>query len=958
MPEGFKAGSAWMDVKPNIDEAAWREKIAAAVEGAGVGAGAPLGSGLSKGLRDAEAPIMDEAERIGKSLGDRLGQDLSTSIKNTMPPLSGLIPPAPADDPVPKREGKKTGDAFIAGMTAAMRDSATPSTLFDDTLLRGLGDKGKAGAGAFTFEFGKSVKAGLTESSVSSMLKGVAPVGRDVGDEIGKGIGEGISRGVDPGLTQTSQKIKDSAKKAGQDAGQQGGLLLGTALIAGAAFAPGLIVAGLSGAVAGIGALVASSNADVRAEFKTTAYDISHEMTDAVSPFVPAVQAALVNVDKAITQEKPQIKALFADAEPDLLSFTTGVTGLATHAIPGLTTAVDRSRGIVSGFTGELPVLGDGIGRMFTGLTTNAHSTEVGITDFVDVTSNLLGTLGHVAGSASAALSEDFNAIEPALNGALNVIDKIANPATVGGLVGAFGAMKFDPVVSKGLQSVSDGLTSVAAKADGARGLLGLSGGAAEKAAGGFGKMADVMGGPWGIAIGAGIGLAGGLISSLHSMTVSASDFTAAVAQDNGVVGASTTAIIQNQIAKLDLTSVQKDLGVSQATLIEYAAGEKGAQEKVNAAYAAKQAALDKLVPSTERLGRAATSQQVATREESNELGNAKARLDAMTVAVKQAIKDQNDQNQAFLAATKSAGIFAGMVSTATTALQTQAEQNSISIVGALQLGDGQMQLGQHLSNIVYNYQLASDAAQAYGSVMTALHGATSRLDDAQNTLDQDVLNAKTSFAQNKYSMDRSTQAGINNRMALSAASKAIVQMGVDQINAGGNIDQANNTINAQITAFVKSTGATGKAKDKIEDYLNKITQIPPDISTTVHANTTPAAQAVIHLLNDINAASGTVQVYANVHNPSGGKALGANAGGGPVTAGSMSRVGEHGEETVLFGQDGYVLTHGQTVSMQSRPQTAAAPAAPHVEFNYYGPQAPGPEQRAEMMRQLAGALT
>jgi uncharacterized protein YggU (UPF0235/DUF167 family) len=735
-----------------------------------------------------------------------------------------------------------------------------------------------------------------------------------------------VKAGVE--LVQDNNKIKLPVDpKAAQDAGQQGGLLIGAAIVAGAAFAPGLILAGVSGAITGAGALLEKSNADIAAESKTLAYDVSREMKDAASSFVPAIQASMVDIDKAVTQEQPKIKDLFAAAEPDLLSFTTGVTGLATHTIPGLTTAVDQSRGIVTGFTGELPVLGDGVGRFFTGLTTNAQSTEVGIKDFVDLTSNLLGTLGHVAGSASAALSEDFNAVQPALNGTLTVIDKIASPATVGGLVGAFGAMKFDPLVSKGLQSASNGLTSVAAKAEVATGLLGLSGGAAEKAAGGFGKMADVMGGPWGIAIGAGIGLAGGLISSLHSMTVSASDFTAAVAQDNGVVGASTTAIIQNQIAKLQLTSVQQDLGVSQATLIEYAAGEKGAQEKVTAAYNAKQAALDKAVPSTERLGRAATASQVATRGESNELANAKLRLDQMTSAVKQAIKDQNDQNQAYLAATKSAGIFAGMVDTATTALQTQAEQSSINTVASLQLGDGQQQLGQQLSNILYNYQLAAAGAQGYGNVMTALNGTTSALDDAQNTLAQDMLNAKTSFAQNKYSLDLSTQAGINNRQALSAASKAIIQMGVDQYQASGSINQANQTIQQQINAYVKSTGATGKAKDAIVAYLEKITQIPPNVTTTVNANTSAATWAVAHLLNDINQSSGTIQVYANVHNPSGGKALGANARGGPVQAGDASLVGEDGPEIVVFGQAGRVIPNDQirTVGSPGASPKAAA---------------------------------
>jgi len=873
-PEGFKAGSAWMDVKPRIDEAAWRAKIAAAVEGAGVTAGAPLGSGLSKGLRDAEVPIMDEAERIGKGIGGKVGDNIGTET------------------------------------AGRLRDSR----------------------GRFT------------------------AAGQDVGDGIGKGIGDGVDKGIDPGLDDLGNKIKDKTKQTAKDAGNGMSPLLLGAFTAAATVGPAAILAGTGIAVAGIGALLTKSNVDVQAEYKTLAYDVSKDMKDAVSPLVPAVQASMVQADNAIRGLGPTLKTTFADAEPDLFAFTKGVTGLASNALPGINTALDQSRGIVSGFTGSLPTLGSGVGRFFTGLTTNAQSTEKGIVDFVDVTSNALGTLGHVAGSASAVLSTDFAAVTPVLNGALSVIDKVSSPATVGGLIGAFGAMKADPAISKGLQGISNGFTSIAAKADGATGLIGKAGGAAESAAGGFGKMADVVGGPWGIAIGAGIGLVGGLVSSLTQAKFTTSDFTAAVAQDNGVVGASTTAIIQKKLATLDLSSIQSDLGVSTATLIEYASNEKDAQDKVNAAYTKKIDALKASGHVSAQNTQATVQGNIAAKAEEDRLHGVMASLDQMTGAVKQALKDQNDTNQAYLAATKSAGIFAGMVDTATTALQTNAQQSAISTVAALQLGDGQAQLGQHLSNILYNYQLTADAAQGYGNVMTALHGATSQLDDAENTLAQDVLNAKTSFAQNKFSMDKSTQAGIDNRRALSAASKAIVQLGLDQINAGGSIDQANDTINAQIKAFVKSTGATGDAKNKIEDYLDKITLIPRDASTTVHADTGAAINAVSAFSSFVAGEIADINNTPVVLNVGGsGKALKANAGGGPVTAGSMSTVGEHGEETVLFGQDAYVLTHGQTVAMQSRPQAGAPEIVNH--FHYYGTQQPTPEQEAQMLRKLASVL-
>ncbi|HWU23563.1 MAG TPA: hypothetical protein VN088_18640 [Nocardioides sp.] len=532
------------------------------------------------------------------------------------------------------------------------------------------------------------------------------------------------------------------------------------------------------------------------------------------------------------------------------------------------------------------------------------------------MSSNALGTLGHVAGSATAALSTDFAAVTPVLNGALTAIDKIASPATVGGLIGLAGAMKFDPAIAGGLQKISNGFVSIASRADGASGLLGKTGAAAETAAGGFGKMADVVSGPWGVAIGAGVGLLGGLVSSLHQSIATASDFTAAVAQDNGVVGASTTAIIQKKIATLDLSSVQKELGVSESTLIEYAAGEKTAQDQVRAAYNSKIQALQQSAHVSDQNTQATVQGNMAAAAQQNQLHGILASVDQVTVAVRQAIEAQNQQDKAYLAATKSAGIFQGLVDSGTTALQTQANQSAISTVASLQLGTGQAQLGQQLSNVLYNYQLTAAAGQAYGNVMTALNNTTSALDDTQNTLAQDVLNAQTSFKANKYSMDLSTQAGINNREALSAASKAIIQMGVDQINAGGDINQANSTIKQQVDRFVEATGATGKQKKAIEDYLLQITKIPADVSTDVHANTGPATKAVKDLVERIDTSYGTVQVHINTT----GLGMGTNRGAGTASiydVGGWTKAAPGQAESAIVHGGEYVLSQDMLAGRQ-----------------------------------------
>lgn len=837
----------------------------------------PVAKGIDKSLRDQLEPA---AAAAGDDAGKVIAEKISTEVEDAVP------------------------EGFQKGRTKAKTEAETTG----DQVGKSVGDKVEA-------QVEDAVPAGVKKGRT----KAKAPA-QDTGDDIGETIGDRIKQPIEDsipdGIDKGRQKSQDPAKKTGDQVGKSigGGIspLIVSALVGAGTFGAAALLAGTSVAVAGIGVLIDKSNADIQAEYATLASDVGREMQDAASPIVPAVQTAMVQADNSIQSLGPTLKKTFADVAPDIVTAESGIVGMATKALPGLDTAINQSRGIVSGFFGGLPTLGTGVGQFFTGLTTNAQSTEKGLVDLEDVGSHALGALGQVAGSAAATLSTDFDAVTPALDGTLSVIQKLSSPPVIGGVLGLAGALKFDPAISGGLQKVSNGLTSVAAKAEGSTGLLGKAGGAAESAAGGFGKMADIVGGPWGVAIGAGVGLLSGLVSNLTQSVASVSDFTAAVAQDNGVVGSNTTAIIQKKLATFDLTTAQNDLGVSQTTLIEYAAGEASAQKTVQDAYNKKVAAL-KASGQVSAQNTAATVQgNIAAKAESDRLHDVLDKVDQVTAAVKGALEQQNQQNKAYLDATKSAGIFAGMVDTATTALQTQAQQQAINVVASLQLNTAQGGLGQQLSNMLYNYQLATAGAQGYNAMLTALHGTTASLDDAQNGLDQALLTAKTSFKANSFSLAENTQEGINNRVALSAAAKQIIALGVANYQAHGDIDQANGVVNQQIEAFVKATGATGKQKTAIESYLKSLAQIPPDVTTNVHANTSSAAQAVTHLLNDIDKASGTIQVYANVHNPTGGKALGANARGGDVQAGDFSVVGEEGPEIVEFGRAGRVIPNNK----------------------------------------------
>lgn len=991
MPEGFKAGSAWMSVSPKIDEAEWKAKIAAAVEGASAGSSPQMASGLSKGLlaakpvlerdaadigksigggitrgvTDAEAPIMDEAERIGKGLGGKIGteagKEIDVGIQDAIPAV--------------RESGAKVGDEAATAITGRLRDSR-----------------------------GRFIAAG-----------------QDVGDSVGKGIGDGIGKGVTPGLDDLEEEVKGKSEKAAQGAGQGMSPLIIGALAGAGAVGGSLLLAGLGTAMVGATALVLRSNKVIADDFGKIGKDASSAIQTAAAPLTATLHSSLLDLDTQITKLTPDFKSLFSAALPDISSVEQGLTGFASRLLPGVAQATAQSQVIVSDFSKSLPILGQGIGGFFTGLTRDADQQGRALQETVGLLGNTFSTVGTVIGSAGAAASSALLALDPLLSDTMTALRDIASPAVVGGLAGAFGAMKFDPKIQGGLLSGAEGLSKLADKAEESGGLLGKVAGAASGASGTLGKMAGIVGGPWGIAIGAGIGLASGLAAALFraddatkAITLSQGDLAAAVAQDSGKIGQSTSAYVAQQAQASGLADEAKNAGVSLDLLTEAATGNKSAMAQLAAVTTQSNeisrqqqvATLASLTGQTQ-LGQAneqtavavntlygSSVQMVSGQDQLNQamltgsarLAQGAAASNTMTDSTQQllnsvkaqtqqvadAINKQTALNAATAALNNTTNIFNATLDAEHQKLTEKAQTTGDNTVAALNLGAGQSALNQQLAASVASYQLAAGGGSAYGSVLAAMNDTESSLLTSQASFTIALGGVTTAVAANGRSLDNTNVKGAQNVQVFagiaSSAQKAAVALYQSEVSTKGAsvaYSDANAKLLTEKNAFIDAADKAGLNKKKVQELANELYQLPPNIPININANTAPAMAALNTTINRINDSYGTIQVYAQTHNlpgggvdlTGGGKALGAGgrAGGGPVTAGTLTPVGEHGEETVLFGQDGYVLTHGQTTAMQSKPQAAAA--GPQVVFNYYGPQAPGPEQQAQMMRQLAGAL-
>jgi len=751
--------------------------------------------------------------------------------------------------------------------------------------------------------------------------------GEDIASSIGSSIEDAIPQDVLGPASAEGERIRENAKKtgeaAGQDMGESMSPLLATAIVGGLSVGAPLILGAFGGVMAGVTALALRNNAVISKDFQDLGQTAGDALSQAVAPAAGTLNQALTSVTTTVKGLEPQLQGLFVNAEPDISAVASGIDAFATNILPGMSAALANSQGIVADLGQGLGSLGSGVGGMFQGLTRDAYTTGAGMESLLDTVGHLASTLGSVLGSAASVGSTALMGLDPVLNTTLSLVQKVASPGVVGAGAGLFAAFKLDPSISTGLSKAAGGVSTLALKSMDADGVFGKMSGALAGTSSALEKGASVMSGPWGLAIGAGVGLVTGLVGSLinashatDALTLSQQGLQQAAAQDGGKAGQATAAFVAQQEAASSLSDTAKAAGVSTSLWTQAVLGSADAQGQVIAAVnKANQAQQNQTLTTDEAAkssGKFADEMQgaetaaQANAAANNTLTDANQKLinsmNAQTKQVADAISKQTDYQKAMADVMDTTQLFTASLQASYQQETAQAQASAINTVAALHLGSAYTGLSQTLAANVTDYTLASTAAQAYSTVLTALNGTTMGLDNAQNTLAQQMLNAKASFAQNKYSLDLSTQAGINNRQALTQAATAIQQLGDAEEQKTGSIDDANKVMKDQENAFIAATGATGKAKQAIEQYIDELLKIPGERSTTIKISLTGGGSS-----------------YGNVKGDTATYATGGAYGGAAATGGIRSNlvtVGERGTELVRMPFGSTVIPHSNLESM------------------------------------------
>jgi hypothetical protein len=791
----------------------------------------------------------------------------------------------------------------------------------------------------------------LPNGKWASEMKGSAGI-------VGTAVAEEFARQMEAGERDKAQGLADAyndmiktstsgGQRAAKDAGAQTGGLLLAGIVAASSVAAPLLLAGFGTAFTGIAALALKNNVVIKQDFTNIASVAEKSITAAAAPLAGTMHQALLGVEGTVTKLTPELQGLFVNAEPDITSVASGVENFASSILPGMSSALKNSQVIVADFGDSLGTLGSGAGNMLNNMTRDAYTTGAGMKSLLGTVSNLASTLGSVLGSAASVGSTALLGLDPVLNTTLTLIQKISSPGTVGAGLGAFAAFKFDPAIATSLKSAAGGLSTYAKGAVDAEGATTLLGRAASGMSGALGKAASIAGGPWGIAIGAGVGLAvglaGALINAAHAsdaLTLSQQGLQQAVAQDNGEMGKSTSAYVASQAQADGLAKSAAAAGVSLQTWTQAVLGNTDAQKQVtDAVMTSNQSTLNQQVitdgaaKSTGKFSdeqRDAQTAVAGTSSATNRLTDQNKQLLASMQAQHQQIVDainkQTQLQQATNALTNSTGIFAASLKSAYQAQVASSQQSALTSIASLNLGDANVQLSQSLYNTVDAYTLAQTGGNSYLGVLDALSGSVNGLLGTEAAYTTSLSNLTKVVKGHTDSLDVNTAAGAANITKITAiatsADKAAAAVYQNEVQTKGStkaFNDANDTLATMKQRFIDAADKAGYDKDQVKKLADQLFQLPKDISIPISADTSPAYNSLGRLLNTINSSSASVSVRVS------GPAQASYATGGNISAaatggarGNLVKVGERGTEFVRLPYGSTVIPHSNVQSMEA----------------------------------------
>lgn len=232
-------------------------------------------------------------------------------------------------------------------------------------------------------------------------------------------------------------KVGNSAQRAGDRIDKVGTLAIKSMLgIEAAGLASGVAIAGALGAVpllfGGIAAAAVSSNVEVKDSFKNLASEVKSDVKSLAEPLADDFIGIANDLSVAWEQRfAPALRMAFTDPRTmgGVKTLTTGVTQLASNALPGLLTMLHRSEPAVEGLRSVMADTGTGFSEFAINISESSESAGRIVAGFGRVTSDALGDVGSLLAKLSDSAAPHMGQIEQLFDSTTNSVLGLASNA-------------------------------------------------------------------------------------------------------------------------------------------------------------------------------------------------------------------------------------------------------------------------------------------------------------------------------------------------------------------------------------------------------------------------------------------------------------------------------------------------------------------------------------------------
>ncbi|WP_158861993.1 hypothetical protein [Leifsonia sp. AG29] len=417
---------------------------------------------------------------------------------------------------------------------------------------------------------------------------------------------------------------------------------------------------------------------------------------------------------------------------------------------------------------------------------------------------------------------------------------------------------------------------------------------------GAVGVAADIASGPVGWIIGAASLLAAGLVGiavGAGQATQATEDYTAAVQQDNGVIGQHVQAQAADNLQKSGALDLAKKLNISTKELTAATTTDDAARQKLISTLQKQVDAGYKIEASGYRAIRVQTDQGKAAQELIGKLNGTHG-------AISSQIQAYNDVAQAQGQSTISSAA-------QLRAAQALAATYGMSVPQMLAAKGAQQQNADQAAATTRQLQFENDAATLLTNAFTLLNGGMLSVAQAQTGAAAAGNTLLDSLKQNGTAIDGNSKAAVANQQALEQKVAADQQAAEAIAKQTGSTEAGTKAFAASKQALIDQLTATGQLTPAIQALIDKYYAVPPVVKTQAELDADAASAklaafkaelASIHdqtvtltvVTNNVGApaqmpANTTGGAYKFAH---GGDVMAYRASGGPM---NYLAVGGHG---------------------------------------------------------------